>query len=184
MGVSTEWIIIPQKRHRVILLGIRNDIELMPTQLTKAQSISLRSVIGDLPKVRSGLHREFIGSEKTDKNGILKKKRNYKLVKDSFEAWKKLIESYAGDLRILLPQNLQHIEFPQSTIGSEFSNIKSSVSIDHPLYKWYNDDKINGIINHVSRSHLVQDLKRYLFSSLYANKFSKFPRMDDYKVYG
>lgn len=49
---------IPQARHRVILLGIRNDISTKPKALKKSEnSISVYDVISDLPNLRSGLSK-------------------------------------------------------------------------------------------------------------------------------
>lgn len=57
--IRTEDYGIPQARHRVILLGVRSDISFIPNTLTKALSeVSIDEVIGDLPKLRSGLSKE------------------------------------------------------------------------------------------------------------------------------
>ena len=72
--IRSEEYGVPQKRHRVILLGIRIDIETIPEILKKNDNyISLSSVIGDLPKIRSGISKSFVKSEMV--NG--KKKRSY-----------------------------------------------------------------------------------------------------------
>ena len=52
--VKAEDYGIPQKRHRVILLGVRNDIKQVPGVLkTKHEKITLKEIIGQLPKIRS-----------------------------------------------------------------------------------------------------------------------------------
>src|SRR5690606_4931425 len=38
--------------------------------------------------------------------------------------------------------------------------------------------------HHVSRMHLLEDIKRYLFASRYVEKYGKFPRLEDYKLAG
>lgn len=56
--IKSEEYGIPQARHRVILLGVRNDHETKPTKLKKhAQTISIEDVISDLPRLRSGLSK-------------------------------------------------------------------------------------------------------------------------------
>ena len=56
--IKAEDYGIPQARHRVILLGIRNDIKSVPRPLRKAQKkVSVKEAIGDLPKLRSGLSK-------------------------------------------------------------------------------------------------------------------------------
>lgn len=49
---------IPQRRHRVILVAVRNDLQGKPFSLKKTPNeVTLEEVIGDLPKLRSGLSK-------------------------------------------------------------------------------------------------------------------------------
>jgi DNA (cytosine-5)-methyltransferase 1 len=65
-------------------------------------------------------------------------------------------------------------------IGSEF--IKCSTPRENnPLQQWYQDEKLDGVCNHQTRTHLMEDLKRYLFASIYAEKNKRFPRLKDYE---
>jgi len=182
--IKSEKYGVPQRRHRVILLGIREDIDIIPGTLMSKESVNLNTIIGDLPKIRSGIYREFIGMDETYVKGKLKKKRNYRPLKDSYEAWEKLVDRYYNDLSLLLPDNFRSNGALPTTIGSDYITGDSSIIKEHPLYNWYNDEKIGGVINHQSRGHLTLDLKRYLFSSLYTRKFNKFPRMADYREFG
>lgn len=182
--IKSELYGVPQKRHRVILIGIREDIKITPGSLKPKQEVTLKSVIGDLPRVRSVLYREVIGSEIIEIDGVKKKKRNYKPLQDSYEAWSSLVSQYANELSVLLPDEFRSQGLLPTTIGAEYIDAKSSVIANHSLYSWYRDSKFEGVINHVSRGHLTLDLKRYLFSSLYTRKFNKFPRMDDYRAFG
>src|SRR5207248_550927 len=50
--VRAEDYGIPQARHRVIILGIRSDIQRTPRALIKSQAPSIQDVIRDLPKLR------------------------------------------------------------------------------------------------------------------------------------
>ena len=55
--------------------------------------IDLESIIGDLPKLRSGLNRTFVKSTAIGD----KKKRVYKKVDDNFDSWLDLTEGYKKD---------------------------------------------------------------------------------------
>ena len=56
--INCEEYGIPQRRHRVILVAVRNDIKEKPKQLKKSKSIvNVQDVINDLPKLRSGLSK-------------------------------------------------------------------------------------------------------------------------------
>jgi DNA (cytosine-5)-methyltransferase 1 len=73
--VKCEHYGIPQARHRVILLGIREDITLLRPDILKTEdTVSAEAVLNDLPELRSGLSREI----------------------DSQDAWRKRITGIAG----------------------------------------------------------------------------------------
>lgn len=182
--IKSERYGVPQRRHRVILLGVREDITELPGYLLEQDQVTLRSVIGDLPKLRSGLYRTSLESKEVLVGSSLKKKRYYQAVADSFEMWKDYVIRYADELEDLLPDDFrENATFP-SDKGSDYWAGNVNFPTNHPLNWWYIDRQMRGVNNHQSRSHLVQDLKRYLFSSLYTRKFHKFPRMEDYGSFG
>jgi DNA (cytosine-5)-methyltransferase 1 len=56
--VKSEDYGVPQRRHRVILFGLRSDLRVTPQQLTKMKSqISVADAIGDAPPLRSQVSR-------------------------------------------------------------------------------------------------------------------------------
>jgi len=186
--IKAEDYGIPQKRHRVILLGLRNDIERKPGILSPKKKVNLKSIIGGLPAVRSGIYREFSHSETHIVEGKAKKKRYYTSLKDSYEGWLIYITKYGNELINTLGK-LNHTvtlndNYPRNVGKPYLSHKDETIDKSHSLFEWYNDKNIGGIIQHISRAHLVQDLKRYLFASLYTNIFHKFPRMEDYRKYG
>lgn len=182
--IESEKYGVPQKRHRVILLGIREDIDVIPKTLSAQQKqISLSDVIGDLPKLRSGLNRTFISSKLV--NG--KKKRSYKTEPDSDIKWKEFIESFAKEMAswngFMLKESVGTIKVPRKGTGSEFLQCRTPLK-RNPLYEWFEDKKLNGVSNHVSRPHLTQDLKRYFFSSCFANFHGRSPKLKEFEKYG
>lgn len=60
--VACERFGVPQKRHRVILIGVREDLGdvIVPT-LKPSDSPTVREMIATLPRLRSGLSRTFNG---------------------------------------------------------------------------------------------------------------------------
>lgn len=178
--IKSELYGIPQKRHRIILLGIREDLDIYPGVLKPENDIiKLKEVIGDLPKIRSGLQRKYLKSEYV--NG--KKKRIYEDVEDGNKNWSKLINSFKKEIiscnGFSKKDYKKNIIAPKNGIGSEFINCNSLKKENRHLI-WYSDPKLKGISNHKSRSHLIQDLKRYLFASLYTDSFNRFPRLHEY----
>lgn len=80
--IKCEEYGIPQCRHRVILVAVRNDIKKRPQQLAKASSaVSVQEVINDLPKLRSGLSKTTDTSVNW-KNEILKVIKNAEILPD------------------------------------------------------------------------------------------------------
>lgn len=179
--IRSEKYGIPQKRHRVILLGIREDINVKPDILKEAKEpITLSDVIKDLPKVRSGLNRSFIKSIFTDG----KKKRTYEKEIDSNQRWEELINQFRNEIiawnGFAKDYSTKKIIAPRLGTGAEFVKCNTP-SKENPLYKWYHDNNLNGVSNHESRSHLVQDLKRYMFSSMFTVTNNRFPRLHEYE---
>ena len=185
--IRSEDYGIPQRRHRVILLGIRNDIDAIPGTLEPAGKNSLRSVIDRLPPVRSGIYREFLSSAMISTEKGIKKKRTYGNLKDSYDGWSERVKLYANELIASFAEQNYKIDFdpvlPLIT-GKDYFEADNTLAEDHPLYQWYHDENLAAAIHHESRGHLTLDLKRYLFASLYTRCFNKFPRMEDYRRFG
>ncbi len=182
--IRSEDYNIPQRRHRVILLGVRDDIKIRPGIL---QSSPLRpttkQVIGDLPKIRSGINREYSHFNLVDGE----KKRKYKYVQDSSEKWQSLVTAFRKDILsmngFIREYTDTEINAPENGIGSEFVPCDNTPSKSNPLYDWYYDPKLEGVSNHESRAHLVKDIKRYMFSSMFTKAQNRFPRLSDYLKY-
>ncbi len=162
---------IPQSRHRVILLGVREDIckaGISPSVLAEESSeISLYKVL-TLPKLRSGISRG-----KYDENDWLKAIRSFP-IRD--------VESEISDSRVVkqIWDALTDIKTPKNNMGGNFVGKLPRRIIDESLRKWYEDERIDGVFNHCARTHMVSDLHRYLFVSSFAKATSKSPKMEDF----
>ncbi|MBT6053389.1 MAG: DNA cytosine methyltransferase [Candidatus Scalindua sp.] len=186
--IKSENYGVPQKRHRVILLGVRKDIKYKPEVLQiKHNRITLKEIIGQLPRIRSGINREYLGFETVFKDGKDKKKRLYKKINDTAENWEKLVTGFRNEIlswngfdRV---KHKRKYKCPPSGTGSEFVSYHEPINKENYLYEWFHDKKLNGFANHESRSHLSQDLKRYLFASIYSKKYGKSPKLSDYERY-
>ena len=175
--IKAENYRIPQKRHRVILIGIRNDHKVLPEILQKhKEKINLKSIIGDLPKIRSGIHRKIAKSSKN--------KKKYEIIRNTNENWLMIIKNYQEELLLSLSFFKRKFRPVQNKngLGNEYIRYKTP-SLFNPLFDWYNDKNLVGVIHHKSRSHLNTDLKRYMFSTIYAKHHNRFPRLKDYYKY-
>jgi DNA (cytosine-5)-methyltransferase 1 len=172
--IRTEKYGIPQKRHRVILLGIREDLgKISFDPIIQKEEVKLKDVISNLPKLRSGIGRELaiLGIDG---------KQKYRKVNDSQTNWVNTANKYLELIKKEFPTqkiNLQNIlDLNQ---GSNYIEV-NLVEDNNPLKDWYHDEKIGGILNHETRTHLKEDLARYLFSAIYLKLKGDFPKLRDY----
>jgi hypothetical protein len=62
---------------------------------------------------------------------------------------------------------------PTEATGDSEGSLQASVP------DWFHDEKLGGINHHLSRSHMREDLYRYLFASCFAKVHGRSPRMRD-----
>ncbi len=126
--IRSENYGIPQTRHRVILLGIRNDIKYVPEILSERSSVSIHKVLSGLPRLRSKLSRS----------------------KDDANQWKdalsKIVEAKrlngVEDLvRDEIKRLLGQVRLPHEGAGKEFIT-GETVTIDYQK-EWFTDKRLN-----------------------------------------
>jgi DNA (cytosine-5)-methyltransferase 1 len=161
---------IPQSRHRVILLGVREDLSPSetPTLITSGQQVSVAQVLSGLPRLRSGLSRAKDGREEWRQalTGIVTPG-----VLDSIPNGK------GPELRSIIGWTIRRIRDARADRGGEFVACKPT-SDYRP--DWYCDERIGGVCNHASRPHMKEDLYRYLFVACYARMFGRSPELRDF----
>jgi DNA (cytosine-5)-methyltransferase 1 len=173
--IRTENFEIPQKRHRVILLGVREDLLSENIGiLYPGQEINLKSVIDELPRLRSGIGRYISG--KNDRGNHI-----YSKIENSQANWEKIVTESINKLGIAFDELKieNNIEFPK-TQGANFVERISKEDKNRLYEDWFLDERLNGVLNHETRTHLKEDLCRYLFSSIYLEKKGDFPKLRDY----
>ena len=145
---------IPQRRHRVILLGIRSDLNIgsLPT-LTKSQQSTVRDAIGELPALRSGLSKS----------------------PDNLENWLQ-VRDRANELFPRIRQGRQRTRLERGLVWQAHS----SPSEGSDLMRWLSDKRISGIAQHETRSHMESDLIRYWFAATYAVKHHASPTLRNF----
>lgn len=174
--VKAERFGIPQARHRVILLGIREDIFARQGIGWKPQTLretkphtTVRQAIGDLPRVRSSISKN-----------------------DEVERWKGLLGQHAKDLahhaklkRYGMEDVANELESVRSIgnlptyTGAWLRKYKAPKNCPVALRNWYSSGAATGleyVMNHEARGHMESDLRRYLFAAAFASVRNNSPK--------
>lgn len=178
--IRSEDFGVPQERHRVILLGIRDDLNLAPTPLEKAQTkTTLAEVIGDLPPLRSGRSgwvRHKVRTEKTDTATAwieAVKSETGKIIKDVWNS--------GPTIHKVMQDALERLD-PMLTRGGGFVGWNTWPDPAHELAQWYRDDSLGGVLQHETRDHMDADFARYLFVSAYGKAMKNSPKLRDFPL--
>ena len=173
--IKSENYGIPQKRHRVILLGIRDDLGVKHDQnyiLNESPPFSTEDAIKDLPNLRS---RISTGS-------------------DNFENWKlvlrklpEMIQNFLPELNNELHNVISQLEGrkyePNSGgrfIAKKISKDRGSGEFVKKNWEWFHDERIGGVVNSETKSHQALDLWIYLWCSTYAKVYLRSPKLYDF----
>ena len=167
--VKSEMYGIPQARHRVILLGIRDDLDsVVPGLLKETDVVCLSDIIKGLPVLRSGM---------TELHDDPQTWAEY--LKDSYsQEWVKSIATYSDEM---VQKHL--LSILKKLVPPEFDRGREYVPCDAKInYKpeWYLDKRINGVCNHSTRAHISKDLYRYLYASCFAEVNERTPKLRDF----
>lgn len=174
---------VPQYRHRVILVGVRETLgKVLPPPLSESAAPSVHTMIGGLPPLRSG-----VSPRKTPDAG--------KPVADSIETWIQSIQSQIGlhhsqypewvcDLEESVQDALisaaRKLKRPKDNRGDEYIPATHTLNVPENLHEFLFDPDIEGVWNHSTRSHMETDLIRYLFCSSFAKEAKRSPRLEDF----
>lgn len=162
--VEAERYGIPQMRHRVILLGVKEGLGLHMGILNPVEEISLLSALQGLPKIRSAF----------SVNNPRWREMNWAAYVDA-AAKRLLTEELCTELAPVLHEVISGR--PPKKVS------KNTVTGDKgPYEQWYRErlHKSRLLANHESRSHLAKDLDRYLFCAAYANIHGCSARLEDF----
>lgn len=168
--VKCERFGIPQARHRVILLGIREDLaSVLPNIMQPKDTVCTESVLNGLPALRSGLSKEADSQEVWLQRfaGIAEQQ----WVKDS-------AENFGQDFHDRLIATLSSPVHALHDRGDD-GFVPCQPSVSDELKWWYLDRRMGGACNHATRGHIFNDLQRYLFASCYAQTTAS-PGLRDY----
>ena len=178
--VEGEKYGLPQRRHRVLLIGVRQDIHLDPSVLRpSSERPTTADAIGDLPRVRAGLSfRSTTPADRKSSDGrwhaifsqILKEPWAAKSseLSPAFEKARRRVVDVIPGLRAPRAGQGAEVVPPQSESGPRFAR------------DWYHDPRLKAVCNHSTRNHMESDFHRYLWAACYAEQNGASPHLKDF----
>lgn len=173
--VRAEDFGVPQRRHRVIIIGIRSDLSrgaAAANIIIPGTKRTVAEAIGMLPALRSGLSRGA-DDKFSWKNEVIYAaelladiygNRNEKARKTNFLAVAKRLKDSA-------PAQRAATSLP-SSYGTS----------NDELMRWLERPELRALAQHETRSHMASDLGRYLFASVFGATHGFSPKAMDFPL--
>lgn len=162
---------VPQARHRVIIVGVRDDFTTdSPAALVAADPVPIEKVLKWMPTLRSGVTE----------------------VRDSDEAWLNVFADMAErrwfrSMEKHGPQGISETALKASknltapTVGRGSEYVACTPRIAYRA-DWFLDGKLKGLCNHSSRGHIAKDLLRYFYAACFAAVQDASPKLSDFPI--
>ena len=167
--IKAEEYGVPQRRHRIFIVGIRSDVPVKPGKLTPHLPPSVRQTIGNLPRIRSGISKG----------------------NDSYNSWIREIQSinqnqirrelngheFASDVADAIRYCVDRSEKPLERSSRRYP---AAPKKDYPALASIYDPRLDHLESHEARSHMPSDLRRYAFASSFASTAGRSPCLYDF----
>lgn len=170
--VRAEEFGVPQRRHRVIIVGVRADLG---TRLDSARidlppkaRTTVDEAIGNLARLRSGISPKHL---------------------DGPSHWREAILAAANMLRAL-PQFASSPGFQEvlsRVVAGTTHVLRNSRTLptdyatsNDPLLQWLENDELVALAQHDTRAHMTADLARYLFVSVFGEVIGRSPKASEF----
>lgn len=162
--LKAEELGVPQARHRVVLFGVREDIDISSIRQIKRATTkySVGEVIGEMPHLRSGITNVEVDSWPDAAKEILLR-----------------AAALTEDLRVAAELRAQSKLVPASDAGAGGRARPWTTgmnSVPEHLKSWLLDDRLGHILNHEVRPHMWMDLVRYGYASAFTKVHGRSPR--------
>ena len=169
---------VPQSRHRVFVICVRSDLaatlpdEFLPCLEPEHGTVSVKDVIGAMPKLRSRLSRgDTPGTwqlavreacELVDANRPLMSRACERGFRSGLARARATASRYALPWR----QAAGKVDLPERCLPA--------------LREWIFDENLERLPNNETRTHMADDLARYLFASVFGHAFRRSPKSYDF----
>lgn len=173
--VRSEAWGVPQRRHRVVVVGIRSDLAHRAIGTSVPVSQTTRTVadaIGMMPKLRSGLSRG-LDEQASWQREVIAAARLLEGIHQSKEdsALRNAFSDIVKSLTDWFPMPRVSARLPQNYGMS-----------DDSLLAWLERPALSGIAQHETRGHMSSDLGRYLFAAVFGDVRGYSPKAGDFPL--
>jgi len=168
--VKAEEYGVPQARHRMFIVGIRDDINEQPHQLQPEVPPTIKDIIGNMPKLRSGLSKGEDSAENWQ-NAI------QKVVNNELKNHIISTTNSQKDIALLSSYFMDKLPRPQARSSARYTYNENA---KHPVMRYIMDNRLKTLTSHETRGHIPEDLHRYFFASLFSMANKRSPKMCDF----
>jgi len=164
--LRAEELGVPQARHRVILLGINEDLRstsYAPLVASPADTY-VEHVLLHLPRLRSGMTTRKVKDWHAEAERILM-------------ATARHARKTQADIADVLQGAVRKV--PRMDPGTGGRWMPWEGDADHlpsHLRAWLHDERLGGILNHEVRSHMEEDLQRYAYTAAFTQERKRSPK--------
>jgi len=174
--IKSEEFGVPQARHRLIVVGTRDDAHLpSPPKLVRVpKAATLAEALRGLPELRSALSVRD-GQDSDDAwSSAIRKHVSDSVVREirhwTDEATADRVKAAREEVQWQLDTGAEFIKHSSGRKGADSAGLSA----------WFYSDKVGGVCNHKARSHIGKDLARYLFAACYAEVHERSPLLPDF----
>lgn len=173
--VRAEEFGIPQARHRVILLGVREDIDrslVRPLSRKPGDAPTVEEALEGLPKLRSTLSARSSKLEGGDSP------ENWaEIVRNNFiELARGAKQNKLADFSVLLRDYAARVNHNLPVGALRFPLQRQAKAPESRLQRWYLDPQLKVWLNHEARGHMSADLLRYAYAASFGVVENRSPK--------
>lgn len=168
--IRAEEYGIPQSRHRVILLGVSNDLALgtLELKLVRRPGPSVSQTIGGLPQLRSRITKCPDSGEVWSRTvrQHMKELSAHCGALEGAHTMKTFLKSYSEQ------PGLGRLDVGGIRVPKGGDRGATGTHLDY----WLLDDRLSCWLNHEARGHMSSDLRRYAYAAVFAEVMKRSPK--------
>ena len=173
--VRAEQFEVPQRRHRLIIVGLRSDIASRADDVVLPPCGSsdrhVKAAIGSLPALRSGLSK---GVDTTDRWASVVSQAAAELARVHNVKCDDAMAAAFRKVGAAMKQGRTASQRSSRSLPEGYATSEDGLS------RWLENPELRAIAQHESRGHMESDLGRYLFAAVHGRVHGSSPKSGDF----